>query len=71
MDTSQMKCFGNDDKVYGTKYVYCSQHCRVHDTGWCTVSNLDKIPLLAETPEEAEKEWRMKRDHFASFVYNK
>lgn len=52
---------GTDDKVYGTKFVYCTQHCRVHDTGWCTVPVVDKIALLSETLEEAEKEWDLKQ----------
>jgi len=51
---------GTDDKVYGTKFVYCVQHCRVHETGWCTVAVVDKIALLSETLEEAAKEWGLK-----------
>ena len=53
--------FTSDDTVYGTKFVYCCQHLRVHGTGWCTVSALDKIPLLSETEEEAVREWEMKK----------
>lgn len=49
-----------DDTVYGTKYVYCTQHCRVHDTGWCTVAVVDKIPLLSKTAVEAQEEWDRK-----------
>lgn len=53
--------YGTDDKVYGTKFVYCTQHMRVHETGWCTVSVVDKIPLLSDTLQEAVKEWEIKR----------
>lgn len=51
---------GTDDKVYGTKFVYCIPHCAVHGTGWCTVPVVDKIALLSETEKEAEKEWDLK-----------
>jgi hypothetical protein len=50
-----------DDRVYGTKFVYCRSHCRVHSTGWCTVPVLDKIPLLSQTEAEANEEWEMKQ----------
>jgi hypothetical protein len=53
--------FETDDKVYGTKFVYCSQHMRIHETGWCLVSVVDKIPLLSETAEEASQEWELKK----------
>lgn len=52
---------GTDDRVFGTRYVYCSQHLRVHPTGWCTVSNMDKIALLSDTEEGANTEWRQKK----------
>jgi len=41
-----------DDRIYGTKYVYCSQHLRVHMTGWCTVSCLTKSPC-SRRPKKA------------------
>lgn len=50
-----------DDKIYATRFVYCGQHLRVHETGWCTVSAIHKIPLLSETIEEAQKEWNLKK----------
>lgn len=53
--------YRTDDKVYGTKFVYCAQHMRVHETGWCTVNVLDKIPLLSQTLEEANMEWELKK----------
>lgn len=40
------------------EFVYCHQHLRPHGTGWCTVSNRDKTPLLAETVEDAYAEVR-------------
>lgn len=52
---------GTDDKVYGTKFVYCTQHCRIHETGWCTVPVVQKIPLLSQTEPEAREEWDLKR----------
>lgn len=41
-----------EDEALG-KFVYCTQHLRVHATGWCTVANRDKLPLDAETEEAA------------------
>lgn len=49
-----------DDTVSGAAFVYCCQHLRVHNTGWCGVSNLDKIPLISRTMDEAQEEWRRK-----------
>ncbi len=46
--------FTQDEKSFGRgKWVYCSQHLRPHTTGWCSVSNSDKIPLIAESMGEA------------------
>ncbi len=42
------------------EWVYCSQHLRPHTTGWCTVSNEDKVPLAAKTRGEAYAECRAK-----------
>lgn len=44
-----------EDVLFG-KYVYCTQHLRVHSTGWCTVFNNNKFPLDAQTFEEAIQE---------------
>jgi len=33
-----------DDHELGT-WVYCLQHLRPHETGWCTVSLYDKVGL--------------------------
>lgn len=37
-------------------FVFCSQHCCAHSTGWCTVGNEDKVALKATTLEEAIEE---------------
>lgn len=35
-----------DEIVFGVgAWVYCSQHCKPHQTGWCSVSNRDKLGL--------------------------
>lgn len=34
-------------------WVYCKQHVRPHETGWCTVDVRDKVALKALTAEEA------------------
>lgn len=39
----------DDDTAFGTEWVYCGQHLRPHATGWCTVSNGDKLPLFTPT----------------------
>lgn len=33
-----------DDRGFGD-FVYCGQHLRPHATGWCTVSNREKLGL--------------------------
>ncbi len=43
-----------DERAFGIgTWVYCSQHCRPHQTGWCTVSNSNKTPLIAKSANEA------------------
>lgn len=43
-----------DEKVFGCgAWVYCSQHCKPHQTGWCTVSARDKIGLGVDSAEAA------------------
>jgi hypothetical protein len=32
------------DKIFGD-WCYCGQHLRAHSTGWCTVSNDQKVGL--------------------------
>ena len=53
-----------DDKVFGD-WVYCRQHVRPHSTGWCTVSNHDKIGLGivgSETQENIKLAFEKCRD---------
>lgn len=48
-----------DARVFGEgTWVYCNQHMRPHQTGWCTVSPRNKIALAATTLEEAYAECR-------------
>lgn len=61
MNEPEKPYFSTDDKVYGTKFVYCTQHMRIHETGWCTVSVVEKIPLLSLTIEDARLEWDIKK----------
>jgi hypothetical protein len=49
---------GDDDTVFGTDYIYCSSHRRGHSTGWCTVRNVNKVPLNAPTAALAVEECR-------------
>jgi len=41
-------------------FVYCNQHMGVHKTGWCTVSNRNKVKLDATTYDVAADECRAK-----------
>jgi hypothetical protein len=46
-----------DEIAFGRKvWVYCDQHMRPHMTGWCTVSNRNKIKLAATTQNGAYEE---------------
>ncbi len=62
----EKKYFSKDDKVFGTKFVYCNQHCCVHSTGWCTVSIMSKIPLISDNEKDAHEEWNIKKLHFSN-----
>lgn len=39
-------------------WVYCNQHMRAHQTGWCTVSPRDKVGLGVKTAQEAYNKCR-------------
>ena len=39
-------------------WVYCSQHMKPHQTGWCGVSVRDKIGLGVKTAQEAYQKCR-------------
>jgi len=47
-----------DFEVFGDQFVYCSQHRRVHKTGWCTVGPEDKVALGVSTQEEGVNKCR-------------
>lgn len=52
--TDDVAAFGVD------AWVYCRQHMKAHQTGWCGVGNRDKVALGVTTAEEAEakcREW--------------
>ena len=43
-----------DEMVFGKDaWVYCNQHMKAHQTGWCTVSARDKVGLGVATAAEA------------------
>jgi hypothetical protein len=44
----------DDARVFGPNtYVYCSQHLKAHQTGWCTVSVRDKVALGVDNAQDA------------------
>jgi hypothetical protein len=43
-----------DEEAFGVgAWVYCRQHMRAHQTGWCGVSPRDKVGLGVKTAQEA------------------
>jgi len=43
-------------------WVYCKQHCKPHQTGWCSVSVSDKIGLGVSSVDAAYakcREWKL------------
>jgi hypothetical protein len=49
--------FGHDDTAFGV-HVYCNQHRRVHATGWCDVTNIEKrVPTSAEMDVETDDQF--------------
>lgn len=43
-----------DEIAFGKdSWVYCNQHMRAHQTGWCSVSPRDKVGLGVKTAQEA------------------
>lgn len=43
------------------EWVYCRQHCKPHQTGWCSVGIYDKIGLGVNTAQAAYakcREWK-------------
>lgn len=49
-----------DFKEWGDAWVYCNQHLRPHETGWCTVDVRDKVCIGNSdmTEEDAIKKCR-------------
>ena len=43
-----------DARVFGSDvWVYCRQHCKPHQTGWCGVGVRDKIALGVDNARDA------------------
>lgn len=54
-----MTTVANDELVFGPDaWVYCRQHMRAHETGWCSVSVRDKVALGVKTATEAQDKCR-------------
>jgi hypothetical protein len=50
-----------DELAFGRKaWIYCDQHMAAHMTGWCTVSNSNKIRLDASNGNDARAECERK-----------
>ena len=47
-----------EDVVFGDQLIYCRQHLKVHTTGWCGVSNRDKVGLGTKDHKEAVEKCR-------------
>jgi len=62
-----------DAKHFGEDaWVYCSQHMRAHQTGWCTVAVEDKVKLDAMNGPDAEAECRRRGlELYSDFVKSK
>jgi hypothetical protein len=57
----EQKQLTEDEQAFGVgAWVYCNQHMRAHQTGWCSVSPRDKVGLGVATGREAYdkcREW--------------
>jgi hypothetical protein len=48
-----------DEIAFGVSaWVYCSQHMRAHQTGWCGVAARDKVGLGVTTAADADAKCR-------------
>lgn len=45
--------YSQSDLDFGTLYVYCDDHEKVHGTGWCSVKNYRKVALDFPTFDDA------------------
>jgi hypothetical protein len=53
--------YTSDEEYFGRNvWVYCNQHLRPHQTGWCSVHNRNKTKLDATTQAEAYAECEAK-----------
>jgi len=52
--------YSNDDKSFGSDFVYCASHVNVHSSGWCTVPLYHKLPM--NTPKETDDSLPEARD---------
>lgn len=44
--TDEVQIIIEDERAFGKDaWVYCNQHLRPHQTGWCTISARDKVGL--------------------------
>ena len=56
--------FVPDDEYFGKNvWIYCNQHLRPHLTGWCTVSNRNKVKLDAQDDVAAYAECKQRDFH--------
>lgn len=55
------KVYTSDEEYFGKKvWIYCNQHMRPHLTGWCTVSNRNKVKLDAQDESSAYDECKLR-----------
>lgn len=48
-----------DEAAFGRDaWVYCTQHMRAHQTGWCSVNPRDKVGLGVKTAQDAAAKCR-------------
>ena len=56
-----------DARVFGAHaWIYCRQHLRPHETGWCTVDVDQKVKLDATSMEAAYTECKERDFHIYS-----
>lgn len=53
-----MSYYPIEDAVFGDTLIYCRQHLKVHETGWCSVSMRDKVGLGTNDHKEAVEKCR-------------
>lgn len=59
-DTDDVPMTTEDEKAFGyCAWIYCHDHMRPHQTGWCSVPNSHKVALGVGTYEEAVEKCRL------------